>query len=183
MSSSENIFSVEYRELRYVLHTRLLEDIDLESLRLLSDEIARQRVTDEIRNLLKRERSSLTLSEREDMVKDILDELFGLGPLEPLLADNTVSDILVNGCNAIYVERYGKLERTTVRFDDNAHLSRIIDRIVTRVGRRIGPLWSTGRWVNLTTVCTAPGRRAPGNALLRGGGCARCWGPVPAGGA
>jgi pilus assembly protein CpaF len=137
MSSSENMFSVEYRELRNVLHTRLLEDIDLESLRLLSDEIARQRVTDEIRNLLKRERSPLTLSEREDMVKDILGELFGLGPLEPLLADSTVSDILVNGANAVYVERYGKLERTTVRFDDNAHLSRIIDRIVTRVGRRI----------------------------------------------
>jgi pilus assembly protein CpaF len=137
MSSSENIFNVEYRELRNVLHGRLLEDIDLESLRLLSDEIARQRVTEEIRNLLKRERSPLTLSEREDMVKDILDELFGLGPLEPLLADNTISDILVNGADAVYVERYGKLERTLIRFDDNAHLSRIIDRIVTRVGRRI----------------------------------------------
>jgi pilus assembly protein CpaF len=77
------------------------------------------------------------MSEREDMVKDILDELFGLGPLEPLLADNTISDILVNGANNVYVERYGKLERTGIRFDDNAHLSRIIDRIVTRVGRRI----------------------------------------------
>ena len=105
MSSFENVISLEYRELRNVLHARLLEDIDLESLRLLSDEVARQRVTDEIRNLLKRDRSPLTLGEREDMVKDILDELFGLGPLEPLLADNTISDILVNGSEAVYVER------------------------------------------------------------------------------
>jgi len=137
MSAVENTVNTDYRELRNLLHSQLLEEIDLESLRRLNDDTARKRVSEAVRVLLKRDRRPLTHNECERMVKDILDELFGLGPLEPLLADSTISDILVNGAETIYVERLGKLQRTDVRFDDNAHLARIIDRIVTRVGRRI----------------------------------------------
>jgi pilus assembly protein CpaF len=137
MSAVENTVNTDYRELRNLLHSQLLEEIDLESLRRLNDETARKRVGEAVRVLLKRDRRPLTHNECERMVKDILDELFGLGPLEPLLSDSTISDILVNGAETIYVERLGKLQRTDIRFDDNAHLARIIDRIVTRVGRRI----------------------------------------------
>jgi len=77
------------------------------------------------------------MTEREQIVGEILDEVFGLGPMQPLLADPTLSDILVNGAYDVYVERRGKLERTNVRFNDNDHLMRIIDRIVSRVGRRV----------------------------------------------
>src|SRR5262245_20291835 len=137
VSAIESTVHTEYRDLRNVLHTQLLEEIDLENLRRLSDETARKRVSEAVRVLLKRERRPLTHNECERMVKDILDELFGLGPLEPLLSDSTISDILVNGAGTIYIERLGRLQRTDIRFDDNAHLARIIDRIVTRVGRRI----------------------------------------------
>src|SRR5437773_768981 len=75
--------------------------------------------------------------EREHIITEVLDDLFGLGPLEPLMADPAVSDILVNGANKIYLEKRGVLERTNARFDDDKHLLRIIDRIVSRVGRRI----------------------------------------------
>src|SRR5207247_3877175 len=87
--------------------------------------------------MLHRERTPLASIERERIVLEILDELFGLGPLEPLLADGTISDILVNGSQKIFVERRGKLEATGARFDDDAHLMRIIDRIVSKVGRRV----------------------------------------------
>src|SRR5262245_14901886 len=137
VSAIESTVHTEYRDLRNVLHAQLLEEIDLEGLRRLSEETARKRVAEAVRILLNRDKRPLTHNERENMVKDVLDELFGLGPLEPLLSDSTISDILVNGADTVYVERHGKLQRTDVRFDDNAHLARIIDRIVTRVGRRI----------------------------------------------
>src|SRR5438093_1108287 len=127
----------EYKDLKQLVHKQLLEEMDLESLRRLDDETARARVSDSIRNLLHRQRSPLTQNERDQMVAEVLCELFGLGPLEPLLADPTVSDILINGSRVVYVERYGRLERTEIHFDDDHHLSRIIDRIVSRVGRRV----------------------------------------------
>ena len=127
----------DHRGLKTKLHTQLLEEIDLESLNRLSEGVARERVGGIIRDMLHRERTPLASIERERIVLEILDELFGLGPLEPLLADGTISDILVNGSQKIFVERRGKLEATGARFDDDAHLMRIIDRIVSRVGRRV----------------------------------------------
>jgi len=87
--------------------------------------------------MIHRERMALASVERDQVIGEVLDELFGLGPLEPLMADPTVSDILVNGPDKIYIERRGMLEQTNARFDDDKHLMRIIDRIVSRVGRRI----------------------------------------------
>jgi pilus assembly protein CpaF len=128
---------VTYRELKTKLHTQILQDIDLESVNRLSDGVARERVGLAIRDMLNRERTPLASAERECVLQEVLDEVFGLGPLEPLLADGTVSDILVNGAFKVYIERRGKLELTRVRFDDESHLMRIIDRIVSKVGRRI----------------------------------------------
>src|SRR5438093_3527032 len=127
----------EYKDLKQFVHKQLLEEMDLESLRRLDDETARARVSESIRNMLHRQKSPLTQNERDQMVAEVLRELFGLGPLEPLLADPTISDILINGSRVVYVERYGKLERTDICFDDDRHLSRIVDRIVSRVGRRV----------------------------------------------
>src|SRR5437867_1907250 len=127
----------EYRDLKNLVHKQLLEEIDLESLHRLDDETARTRVSESIRNLLHRQKTPLTQNERDQMVSEILRELFGLGPLDQLLADPTISDILINGSRVVYIERHGKLERTEICFDDDHHLSRIIDRIVSRVGRRV----------------------------------------------
>ena len=128
---------MDYRNVKSKLHTQLLEEIDLESLNRLSEGVARERVGVVIRDMLHRQRTPLASMEREQIVVEILDELFGLGPLEPLLADGTISDILVNGSQKIYIERRGQLHPTGARFDDDSHLMRIIDRIVTRVGRRV----------------------------------------------
>ena len=127
----------DYREMKSKIHSQILQEIDLESLNKLQEKVARSRVGEAIRELLHRDRTPLALSERERMVTEIVDELFGLGPIEPLLADPAVSDILVNGPDRIYVERGGVLERTEFFFNDSQHLMRIIDRIVSRVGRRI----------------------------------------------
>jgi pilus assembly protein CpaF len=124
-------------ELKTKLHVQILEDIDLETLNRLSEGVARERVGLAIRDMLVRERTPLASSEREGIVEEVLDEVFGLGPLEPLLADPTVSDVLINGHSKVYVERGGKLEPTGVRFNDESHLMRMIDRIVTKVGRRV----------------------------------------------
>jgi pilus assembly protein CpaF len=126
-----------YKELKTKLHKQILEEIDLETLNRLSEGVARERVGLAIRDMLNRQRTPLASAERETLVDEILHEVFGLGPLEPLLADSTISDILVNGFSKVYVERHGKLELTNVRFNDDSHVSRIIDRIVSKVGRRI----------------------------------------------
>ncbi len=127
----------DYWQLRTKIHTRLLEEIDLESMERLEERIKRERVSQIVRGMLEREKTPLTMSEREQMVREVLDELFGLGPLEPFLDDPTISDILVNGAQDVYIERAGLLEKTDVRFSDDAHLMRIIERIVSRVGRRV----------------------------------------------
>jgi pilus assembly protein CpaF len=127
----------DYREMKAKIHSQILQEIDLESLNKLQENVARTRVADAIRELLHRDRTPLALAERERMVSEIVDELFGLGPIEPLLADPAISDILVNGPDRIYIERAGVLERTNLFFNDTQHLLRIIDRIVSRVGRRV----------------------------------------------
>src|ERR1051326_1790300 len=128
---------IDYREMKAKIHSQILQEMDLESLNKLQEDVAHTRVSDATRELLQEDRSPLVFSEREQLVKEIVNELFGLGPIEPLLADNKVSDILINGPNQIYVEREGVLELTDLFFKDSQHLLRIIDRIVSRVGRRV----------------------------------------------
>jgi pilus assembly protein CpaF len=126
-----------HHELKHELHQKLIEKLDLQTI----ERLPRDQLRDELRTILNQllAASDLPLNrvEREQMVEELLDEVTGLGPLEPLLADTTISDIMVNGFNTVYVERFGKLELTNVRFRDNAHLQQIIVRIVSRVGRRI----------------------------------------------
>jgi pilus assembly protein CpaF len=97
----------------------------------------RQEIRPSVAKLVNEEKTPLSLTEKDRLIEEVLDEVFGLGPLEPLLRDRTISDILVTTPRLIYVERNGKLERTAVEFKDDAHLMRIIERVVSRVGRRI----------------------------------------------
>jgi len=127
----------QYMRIKTDLHKTILEEIDLDNLDRVNRETALRETRGLIQKTLKREDTPLSFSEREKLVDEILHELFGLGPLEPLLADASVSDILVNGHGSVFVERQGLLEKTAVRFNDDDHLKRIIDRIVSRVGRRV----------------------------------------------
>jgi len=119
------------------VYQRLLKVMDLSLISSLPEREARSQIRAICERLLNEEQAPLALSSRQTVVKRIEDEVLGLGPLEPLLCDKTVSDILVNGSNQVYVERRGKLELTDVRFNNDAHLLNIIDRIVSAVGRRI----------------------------------------------
>ena len=128
---------VQYQELKSRVHNRLFEVIDFGRIATVSEERVRADIATATVQILEEEKFLLTLEERDAFVKEIQDEVFGLGPLEPLLQDPTVSDILVNGHQDIYIERRGKLERTVARFRDDAHLMRIIEKIVSAVGRRV----------------------------------------------
>jgi pilus assembly protein CpaF len=119
------------------IHERLLEVVDLSLIGTLEEEQARLQIREISQRLMVDESAPLNTEQRKTIIKRIEDEVLGLGPLEPLLHDASVSDILVNGANQVYVERKGKLQRTNVRFNDNRHLLNIIDRIVSAVGRRI----------------------------------------------
>ncbi|MGH9467701.1 MAG: CpaF family protein [Terriglobales bacterium] len=127
----------DYQQIKADYHRRVLERLHLEELERMSEPAARQEVAGLIHSLLSLEPVPLSLAEREDLQRDLLDEIFGLGPLEELLQDPSISDILINRADQVYVERGGRLCRCPVVFRDNAHLRRIIDRIVSRVGRRI----------------------------------------------
>ncbi len=119
------------------VHRKLLERLNLSNL----DRLERQQVADAVRkvvqDLITQESVPLNFEERDAIVIQVLDEIFGLGPLEPLIKDPEVSDILVNTYKQVYIERHGRLERTEVMFQDDRHLLQIIDRIVSAVGRRI----------------------------------------------
>jgi pilus assembly protein CpaF len=127
----------EYQQVKADLHRKILDRLDLEKLGRTPSDTARDEVLLLIRNTVNSEAVPLSFAERERLAREILDEIFGLGPLEPLLKDPTISDILVNRFNRVYVERAGKLEPTAFSFKDDAHLMQIIDRIVSRVGRRV----------------------------------------------
>ena len=127
----------EYQQVKADLHRKILDRLDLEKLGRTPGDAARDEVLLLIRNTVNSEAVPLSFAERERLAREILDEIFGLGPLEPLLKDPTVSDILVNRFDQVYVERAGKLEQTGLSFKDDAHLMQIIDRIVSRVGRRV----------------------------------------------
>jgi pilus assembly protein CpaF len=126
-----------YQELKKSMHQMVLERIDLERLKRLTPEQFKHELALLIQRIIEEERIALNQGERHRLVLDIQYEMLGFGPLEPLLADPTVSDILVNTASSVYVERRGKLELTDVVFHDNAHLMKIIEKIVSRVGRRV----------------------------------------------
>jgi len=127
----------KHTELKVELHQRLLDLINLSALDKMSREQIEEEVGDIVAEELGKQNHALNHAERKQLVGDVLDELLGLGPLEPLLKDPTITDILVNGHAHVFVERYGVLEPSPVRFKDEKHLIRIIQKIVSAVGRRI----------------------------------------------
>ena len=137
MANLQTFERTEYQQVKADLHRKILDRLDLEKLGRTPSDTARDEVLQLIRNTVNSEAVPLSFAERERLAREILDEIFGLGPLEPLLKDPTVSDILVNRYNKVYVERAGKIESTGLGFKDDAHLMQIIDRIVSRVGRRV----------------------------------------------
>ena len=126
-----------FQEMKARLHRTLINRMDLTKLQALTQEQVHAEVSRLAEAVLAQEAMPLSVSERERLVNDVQHELFGLGPLEPLLKDPTISDILVNSHKTIYIERRGKIERTNVQFKDDEHLMRVIERIVSSVGRRI----------------------------------------------
>jgi pilus assembly protein CpaF len=136
-SSPRDASSLQYQELKFSIHRKLLDRINLEAVYAMPGDRVRQEIRPSVAKLVNEEKTPLSLTEKDRLIEEVLDEVFGLGPLEPLLRDPTVSDILVTTPRLIYVERGGKLERTSIEFKDDAHLMRIIERVVSRVGRRI----------------------------------------------
>jgi len=135
--SWQNAQSGAMQEVKGRIHRRVLERLNLSNLETVSREQAEAAVRQVVQDLLLLEDVALNLEERESLIGQILDEIFGLGPLEPLMQDPDISDILVNTSRQVYIERGGKIEPTDVRFKDDRHLLQVIDRIVSAVGRRI----------------------------------------------
>jgi pilus assembly protein CpaF len=135
--ASQSVSAEAYQSLKGELHKGLIDKLDLRTI----DQLTREQLRDELRQILgvvlAGTELPLNRAERELLFEELLDEVTGLGPLEPLLRDPSISDILVNTYSTVYVERFGKLELTAVRFRDNEHLTQIINRIVARVGRRV----------------------------------------------
>src|SRR5690242_14052429 len=134
---SQSEFSPQYQDLKFILHRKLLDRINLEMLSSVAVDRVRSEVRSAVARLVEDEKTPLTMMEKDRIIGEVLDEVFGLGPLEPLLADPTISDILVTTPKLVYIERAGKLYKTPVQFKDNQHLMRIIEKIVARVGRRV----------------------------------------------
>lgn len=138
LTGNENALSNNsYSELKKNIHSSVLERINLERLKNHTQEKIKKEINELVNAIIEEQNIALNQFERNNLTQDIEHEMFGLGPLEPLLNDPTISDILVNGYNQVYIERKGKLEPTNVQFQNNAHLMNIIERIVSRVGRRI----------------------------------------------
>ncbi len=132
-----SVLSDKLLDAKVRLHQRLLEEINLSALEKLSEEDTRQHVSTLVAQYLQSDNLALNSQELEDFVSEILNEMTGLGCIEPLLKDPTVGDIMINGHNCVYIERRGMLEQTAVRFRNEAHLLRIINKIVTAIGRRV----------------------------------------------
>src|SRR5882757_11126460 len=126
-----------YQELKSSVHRDLLNKVDLERVATVRDDRTRAQALSVIQDLVANLQTPMSGRERERLSLEVLDEVFGLGPLEPLLQDPTINDILVNGPKQVYVERAGLLEESNIMFKDNAHLMNIIDKIVSGVGRRV----------------------------------------------
>src|ERR1700681_1731644 len=127
----------EYQELKFTLHRKLVDKINLEALATIDNQRVRSEVRQAVISLIDAEPTLLSSLEKQQISDEVLDEVFGLGPLEPLLQDPGISDILVNTFRQVYIEKKGLLELTNVTFRDDQHLLRIIDKIVSQVGRRI----------------------------------------------
>ena len=127
----------EFENLKRRIHSKLVDKLDLNKVGELEGETLRKEIRVVVEHLCDTEDTLLNRSERERLIDEVLDETFGLGPLELLLKDAKVCDILINGPHNIYVERAGKMEKTNVEFRDDQHLMQIIDRIVSKVGRRV----------------------------------------------
>ena len=124
-------------DLKSKVHRKLLQSLNSETLRLISKDRLRGEIGRAVEKLLLQENIPMTLPERDRIIEEILDEVFGLGPLEPLLKDSTITDILVNNHNMVYIERRGILQRSTIQFKDDKHLLHIIEKMVAAAGRRI----------------------------------------------
>lgn len=135
-------------DVKVKLHRKLIEELNLASLERLSREDVRREINDFVSEYVKTERILLNAKELEVFSQEMFDELTGLGPLEPLLKDQSISDILINTHEKVYVERRGKLELVPVRFKDEAHILRIVNKIVGAVGRRVDEFsqWSMRGW-------------------------------------
>jgi len=129
--------SKQFQEIKGRVHRRLLDRLNLATIEKVDREQVVETIRRVVHDLLSQEMVPLTFDEREVLITQVLDEIFGLGPLEPLVHDPTVSDILVNTYSSVFIERNGKLEHTDVKFQDDRHLLQVIDRIVSAVGRRI----------------------------------------------
>ncbi len=136
---SSTLLKTEERFLRHKreLHQQLISSMDLSAIGTVSEEELRVEARRAAEDLCRRSSDLLSLSERERLVNEVLDETFGLGPLEPLMRDPAISDILINGPKTVYVERRGRLEQSSVVFNDEKHLLQIVQRIVSRIGRRV----------------------------------------------
>ena len=124
-------------DLKHRLHRLVIEALDLTIVSKLDPDLLKTELSNLVEHLLEQESAALNIREREQLISEIQNEVMGLGPIEPLVQDPTINDILVNRCDQIFVERAGKLELTDVRFRDEAHLRKVIEKIVTGVGRRI----------------------------------------------
>ncbi len=127
----------EYQQIKFTLHRKLLDKINLDALATIENQRVRAEVRQALSTLIEAEPTLLSSLEKQQITGEVLDEVFGLGPLEPLLEDPTISDILVNTHRSVYIERKGVLEQTNVAFRDDSHLLHVIDKIVSQVGRRI----------------------------------------------
>lgn len=132
-----SVHSESYYTLKADLHRKLLAEVNLSAIQDLSIDRVRDQLSQAINKLIDSDSIPVNELERTDLVGDLLNDIVGLGPLEPLLADSAISEIMVNRCDVIFVERKGRLEKVPVRFNDEAHLLKVIDKIVSRVGRRI----------------------------------------------
>jgi pilus assembly protein CpaF len=126
-----------FEELKQRIHGKLVDKLDLSRIGELEGDVLRREIRLVVEHLCDTEDTLLNRNERDRLIDEVLDETFGLGPLEVLLKDHTINDILINGPKSIYVERRGRMEKTSVAFRDNDHLLQIIDRIVSKVGRRV----------------------------------------------
>src|SRR4026207_17902 len=124
-------------DIKSMVHQKLLSSMDTDTLKTINKERVRGEIGLTVEKLVLDEGIPMTLAERERMIEEILDEVFGLGPLEPLLKDPTISDILVNGADSVYIERDGRLAQPNVRSRNQQHVRQIIEKIVSAVGRRI----------------------------------------------
>src|SRR5216684_2225301 len=137
MALANTIDRTDFGVLKATIHRKLIQKLNLDRVTEVNRDDVRREVGQILEGLVVGESTPMSMQERERLAKEVLDEVFGLGPLEPLLADPTISDILVNSYKNVYIERKGMLEATSVQFRDDAHLMSIIDRIVSAVGRRV----------------------------------------------